>query len=145
MMLAQARAELGDWYLLRDRRQAAMRVYKETWDELMAEPEGGTLAQQVFGDIVFLPAFSSFDAEKKEALGLNADSGARIGHVDIAFDVSKYGRMTNFEILAQEPADLRRVDMQIISALRGMMARPRVVEGRTVESLDERYRIHFWY
>jgi tetratricopeptide (TPR) repeat protein len=145
MMLAQARAELGDWYLLRDRRQAAMRVYKETWDELMAEPEGGTLAQQVFGEIVFLPAFSSFDAEKKEALGLNADSGARIGHVDIAFDVSKYGRMTNFEILAQEPADLRRVDMQIISALRGMMARPRVVEGRTVESLDERYRIHFWY
>jgi hypothetical protein len=53
--------------------------------------------------------------------------------------------MMNFEILAQEPADLRRVDLQIISALRGMMARPRVVEGRTVESLDERYRIHFWY
>jgi tetratricopeptide (TPR) repeat protein len=145
MMLARARAELGDWYLLRDRRQAAMRVYQEAWDELTAVPEGSELAQQVFGDIVFLPAFSTFDAEKKEALGLNADSGARIGHVDVAFDVSKYGRMTNFEILAQEPADLRRVDLQIISALRGMMARPRLEEGRTVESLDERYRIHFWY
>jgi hypothetical protein len=144
-MLARARAELGDWYLLRDRRQAAMRVYQEAWDELTAAPEGSALAQQVFGDIVFLPAFSTFDVEKKEALGLNADSGARIGHVDVAFNVSKYGRMTNFEILAQEPADLRRVDLQIISALRGMMARPRLEDGRTVESQDERYRIHFWY
>lgn len=145
MMLARARAELGDWYLLRERRQAAMRVYMDAWEDLMQEEGGEAIAQEVFGDIVFLPAFSSFDAEKKEALGLNADSGARIGHVDVAFDVSKYGRMTNFEILAQEPADLRRIDLQIISALRSMMARPRLVEGRTVESLGEQYRIHFWY
>jgi len=145
MMLARARAELGDWYLLRQRRQAAMRIYKEAWEDLIQAEGGEALARDVFGEIAFLPAFSSFDAEKKEALGLNADSGARIGHVDIGFDVSKYGRMTNFEILAQEPADLRRIDLQVISALRGMMARPRLVDGRTVESLDERYRIHFWY
>jgi len=145
MMLARARAELGDWYLLRQRRQAAMRVYQEAWEDLMKVEGGAALAQEIFGEIAFLPAFSNFDVEKKEALGLNADSGARIGHVDVAFDVSKYGRMTNFEILAQEPADLRRIDLQIISALREMMARPRLVEGRTVESLGERYRIHFWY
>lgn len=145
IMLAHAKAELGDWYLLRERRQAAMRVYKEAFDELLQSEGGETLAQEVFGEIVFLPAFSTFDAQKKEALGLNADSGARIGHVDIAFDVSQYGRMTNFEILAQEPTDLRRIDLQVISALRSMIARPKVVDGRTVASVDERFRIHFWY
>lgn len=144
MMLARARADLGDWYLQRERRQAAMRTYAEAWESL-AEAEGSEVAQDVFGELVFLPSFTSFAAEKKDALGLNVDSGARIGYVDVSFDVSRYGRMTNFEILHQEPPNLRRVDLQIISAMRDRMARPRMVDGRTVDSLDERYRIHFWY
>ena len=145
MMLARARAELGDWYLLRERRQAAMRIYQEAWDGLVNEEGGEAMARELFSDIVFLPAFTNFSEEKKEALGLNADSGARIGHVDISFNVSKYGRMTNFEILAQEPPELRRVDLQVISAMRALMARPKLEEGRTVESNNEQYRIHFWY
>lgn len=144
IMLARARAELADWYLQRERRQAALRTYEEAWQAL-AESDGRELAQQVFDEIVFLPPFSSFAAEKKQALGLNVDSGARIGHVDIAFDVSRYGRMTDFEILSQEPPELRRIDLQIIGAMRDRMARPKMVEGRTVDSPGERYRIHFWY
>ncbi len=143
-MLARARAELADWYLQRDRRQAALRLYEEAWQAL-AESDGAELAQQVFGEIEFLPSFTSFAAEKKEALGLNVDSGARIGHVDVSFHVSRYGRMTDFEVLAQEPPELRRIELQIISAMRDRMARPRMVEGRTVDSPGERYRIHFWY
>ena len=144
IMLARARAELADWYLQRERRQAALRIYEEAW-EALAESDGSELAQQVFGEIVFLPSFSSFAAEKKDALGLNVDSGARVGHVDVSFQVSRYGRMTDFEILSQEPPELRRVDLQIISAMRDRMARPKMVDGRTVDSPDERYRIHFWY
>ncbi len=144
IMLARARAELADWYLQRDRRQAALRLYEEAWQAL-AESDGAELAQQVFGEIEFLPSFTSFAAEKKEALGLNVDSGARIGHVDVSFHVSRYGRMTDFEVLAQEPPELRRIELQIISAMRDRMARPRMVEGRTVDSPGERYRIHFWY
>ncbi len=144
MMLARARAELADWYLQRDRRQAALRLYEQAWQAL-AESDGPELAQQAFSEIVFLPSFTSFAAEKKEALGLNVDSGARIGYVDVAFDVSRYGRMTDFEILAQEPPELRRIELQIISAMRDRMARPRMAEGRTVDSPGERFRIHFWY
>ena len=73
------------------------------------------------------------------------DSGARIGYVDVAFDVSRYGRMTDFEILAQEPPELRRIELQIIGGMRDRMARPKMAEGRTVDSPGERYRIHFWY
>ena len=144
IMLARARAELADWYLQRERRQAALRIYEEAW-EALAESDGSELAQQVFGEIVFLPSFSSFAAEKKDALGLNVDSGARVGHVDVSFQVSRYGRMTDFEILSQEPPELRRIDLQIIGAMRDRMARPKMVEGRTVDSPGERYRIHFWY
>ncbi len=144
IMLARARAELADWYLQRDRRQAALRLYEEAWQALV-ESDGPELAQQTFGETVFLPSFTSFAAEKKEALGLTVDSGARIGYVDVAFDVSRYGRMTDFEILAQEPPELRRIELQIISAMRDRMARPKMAEGRTVDSPGERFRIHFWY
>ncbi len=144
IMLARARAELADWYLQRDRRQAALRLYEEAWQSLV-ESDGPELAQEVFGEIVFLPSFTSFAAEKKEALGLDVDSGARIGYVDVAFDVSRYGRMTDFEILAQEPPELRRIELQIIGGMRDRMARPKMAEGRTVDSPGERFRIHFWY
>ncbi len=144
IMLARARAELADWYLQRDRRQAALRLYEEAWQALV-ESDGPELAQEVFGEIVFLPSFTSFAAEKKEALGLDVDSGARIGYVDVAFDVSRYGRMTDFEILAQEPPELRRIELQIIGGMRDRMARPKMAEGRTVDSPGERFRIHFWY
>lgn len=145
LLKAQAMANLGDWYLLRERRQAAMRAYRDAYEVLSAEENSETLVQQVFGKIVFLPTFSTFAEEKKEAFNLDADSGARLGYVDMSFDVSQYGRATNFELLAVEPPDLTRVEMQVISMVRAQLVRPRIIEGKTTSSDGERYRFHFWY
>jgi len=145
LLKAQATANLGDWYLMRERRQAAMRAYEDAYEQLLAEENSAELIQQVFGEIVFLPTFSTFADEKKEAFNIGADSGARQGYVDMSFDVSQYGRATNFDLLAQEPPDLTRVQMQVVSMVRAQLVRPRIVEGRTVSSDGEKYRFHFWY
>lgn len=145
LLRVQATANLGDWYLMRERRQAAMRAYEDAYEQLLAEENSAEVIQQVFGEIVFLPTFSTFAEEKKEAFNIGADSGARQGYVDMSFDVSQYGRATNFELLAQEPPDLARVQMQVVSMMRAHLVRPRIVEGRTVSSEGERYRFHFWY
>ena len=145
LLKAQATANLGDWYLLRERRQAAMRAYRDAYEQLLAEEDSHVLIQQLFGEIAFLPTFSTFDEEKKEAFNLNADSGVHQGYVDMSFDVSQYGRATNFDLLAIEPPDLTRVEMQVISMVRAQLVRPRVVEGKTVSSQGERYRFRFWY
>ncbi len=145
LLKATAMARLGDWHLMSDRRQAAMRAYKDAYEELLGAENSEAMVQQVFGEIVFLPTFSTFEEEKKEAFNINADSGARQGYVDMSFDVSQYGRATNFERLGMDPPDLARVDMQIVSMVRAQMVRPRIVEGRTVSSQGESYRFHFWY
>ncbi|MCP5357674.1 MAG: hypothetical protein H7A06_05990 [Pseudomonadales bacterium] len=145
MNRARAMAELGDWYLIRDRRQAAMQTYKDAYDQLAAAPNGEALLPQVFGEIAFLPTYASFDEQRKEAYGVGPDTGARMGYVDLAFDVSQYGRLSNFEVLAMEPADAERADIQVISAVRSTLVRPKIVDGETTKSEVERYRFSFWY
>ena len=142
---ARAQAELGDWYLLRDRRQAAMDTYEEAYEQLAANENSADLLSQVFGEIVFLPTFSAFDEQRKEAYGVGPDSGARMGHVDLAFDVNQYGRLSNFEVLSVEPEDMTRADVQVISSVRSTLVRPKIEKDGAISSELERYRFNFWY
>ncbi|MEZ5527165.1 MAG: hypothetical protein R3F26_06480, partial [Gammaproteobacteria bacterium] len=79
------------------------------------------------------------------AVGVGPDTGARMGYVDMAFDVSEYGRLSNFEVLAVEPEDAVRADVQVISAIKSTLVRPRIIAGEATESRLERYRFSFWY
>lgn len=142
---ARALAELGDWYLLRDRRQAATRTYEDAYEQLAQLENSADLLSQVFGEIVFLPTFSEFDEPRKEAYGVGPDSGARMGYVDLAFDVNQYGRLSNFEVLAIQPEDMTRADIQVISSVRSALVRPKIAEGGATSSELERYRFNFWY
>ena len=142
---AMAVAELADWYLIADRRQAAMRTYEEAYNLLASTENSEELLQQVFGEVVFIPTYSNFDAQRMEAYGVGPDSGARMGYVDIAFDVNQYGRLNNFEILDLVPAELSRADIQVLNSIRSTLVRPKVKEGRTVSSDMERFRFNFWY
>jgi tetratricopeptide (TPR) repeat protein len=145
MLRVRALAELGDWYMMEQRRQAALDAYADAWNLLLTMEEGSVLAQQFFDRIVFLPTFSRFDEEQREAFQASPDFGARQGYVDISFDVSRYGRAGNFSVLAVEPAGMGRVDMMAINHLRSLTVRPRVEAGETLASAGERYRIPFWY
>lgn len=141
----RALAELGDWYLLRDRRQAAMRTYEEAYEQLAVVENSEELLSQIFGEIVFLPTFSVFDEQLKEANGVGPDSGARMGYVDLAFDVNQYGRISNFEVLAIQPEEMIRADIQVISSMRSALVRPKISQDGPVSSDLERYRFNFWY
>lgn len=141
----RALAELGDWYLLRDRRQAAMRTYEEAYEQLANEEDRESLLSQVFGEIVFLPASSAFEEQLRDAHGVGPDSGARMGYVDLAFDVNQYGRLSNFEVLAIQPEDMTRADIQVISSMRSTLVRPKIGETGAISSEIERYRFNFWY
>lgn len=142
---ARAMAELGDWNLLRDRRQGAMRAYEDAYEQLAEAENSADLLSQVFGEIVFLPTFSAFDEQRKEAYGVGPDSGAHMGYVDLAFDVNQYGRISNIEVLAIEPEDMARADIQVISSIRSTLVRPKIGEDGAINSELERYRFNFWY
>lgn len=142
---ARALAEMGDWYLLRDRRQAALRTYTEAYAQLADTPNADALLGEVFAGIAFMPIFMNFDAQRKEAFGIGPDSPYRKGYVDLAFDVSQFGRLSNFEVLAVEPAQAMWADIQVITSIRARLVRPKIENGVTVGSNGERYRFYFWY
>lgn len=145
LLRVQALAELGDWYMLEQRRQGALDAYADAWNLLMTMEDGSTLAQQFFDHIEFLPTFSRFEEEQREAFQVSPDFGAKQGYVDVSFDVSRYGRAGNFSVLAVEPAGMTRVDMMAINHLRSLTVRPRVAAGETLATTGERYRVPFWY
>jgi len=146
-LLAQveAMAALGDWYQMHNRRRAAQRAYADAYRALAERENAEVLLQKQFDRIVFLPTFSTFDEQKKQALGLSPDSGARQGYIDLSFNVSKYGRVSNLQVLAKEPAGVERVDVQVSSYLRAYTIRPRIEGGEPADSEGERYRFPFWY
>jgi len=141
----EAMAVLGDWYQMHNRRQAALRAYEDAYKALAEHENAAELLEKQFARIVFLPTFSTFDEQKKQALGLSPDSGARQGYIDLSFNVSKYGRVSNLQVLAKEPAGVERVDVQVAGHLRAYTIRPRIKDGVTVDSEGERYRFPFWY
>src|SRR5690606_19809884 len=126
---SEAIAALGDWYQMHGRRQAAMRAYEDAYRTLAEHEQARELLQKQFGHIVFLPTFSTFDEQKKLALGLNPDSGARQGHIDVSFNVSRYGRVDDLQVLAMEPAGMERVESQVTGHLRAFTVRPRIAAG----------------
>jgi len=142
---AEAMAALGDWYQMHNRRQAAQRAYADAYRFLAEHERAETLLPRQFDRIVFLPTFSTFDEQKKQALGLSPHSGARQGYIDLSFNVSKYGRVSDLEVLAKEPAGVERVDVQVGSHLRAYTIRPRMKDGIPADSERERYRFPFWY
>lgn len=140
---AEALAKLGDWYLLFDRRQAAIRLYSEAWEMLAAEsPEQ---AQAFFATVQILPQFSNF-GEQRRAAGVNrrASAGQR-GHVDLVFNVSQFGRLGNIEVVRIEPPDEEARLHRLLRDLRQSVVRPRFENGEPVDVIGVNMRMPYRY
>jgi tetratricopeptide (TPR) repeat protein len=139
---AQALAELGDWYMVFNRRQSAFRIYRDVYD-ILSEAEPGE-KEQFFEQLVALPGFLM-----EEDTGLNLTDGSgqplRQGYVDVSLNINQYGRATNAQSLVVEPPDASRASSEVVRTARGMNFRPRL-EGRdTIEVKEVRLRFPFWY
>jgi tetratricopeptide (TPR) repeat protein len=141
---AEALAKLGDWYLLFERRQAAMRLYTEAWQLLEAEsPEQ---AQTFFATVQLLPQFSSFSEQRRAAAarGRMAPASER-GYVDLAFDVSQYGRLGNIEVMQIDPPDEEPRIHRLLRDLRQSVVRPRFENGEPVDVAGVTMRMPYRY
>src|SRR5690606_8146074 len=145
LALVEAMATLGDWYQMHNRRQAAQRAYADAYRALAEHENAEALLPRQFDRIVFLPTFSTFDEQKKQALGLSPDSGARQGYIDRLLRVSKYGRVSILSVLSQELAGVERGDVQVGSNRRRFTISHRLVDDEPADSDQERYPFPFWH
>lgn len=152
---AEAVLDLADWHLLFDRRQAARGTYREAWD-LVAEHDA--LAEGVFDRVVLLPSFeprlgpteiqnvsipqhASSLQSRQPAAGMQRRG--RYGYVTMAFDINRFGRATNVDIVDAGAEGDDNVYRRMVGALRDSLLRPRIDGGEPVDMTGLVYRFPY--
>ncbi len=133
---AHAMAELGDWYLLFNRRQTAFRSYREAYD-ILAE-EGPEQPALLFDQLVSLPGF--IDTNQAQLY-----EGFQQGYVDVIMDINQYGRTSSIDVLAVYPEVESRASSDVVRRARMMTFRPRLDESGPVMTRGVRMRFPYWY
>ena len=101
-LLAEAYANLGDWYLLFEQRRNAQEQYTLAWELLATLEDGAALQQQLFGQVTPIPT-----SEREPRLvwrrGSERFTPAELeeGFVDLSFTVTRTGEVRRVESLAK--------------------------------------------
>ncbi len=137
----------ADWYLVFDRRRAAEAKYSEAYDLIASLPVEEGSNRSLFSSVLPLPAFS----EEIESILTTSNYEGRVaiardsGYVDVQFAVTRFGEVTDLEVLTDE----NQVDSRVVSSLRrrirGTMFRPVIVDGELVRSENNRFRYYYAY
>lgn len=139
---AGAKVELGDWYMLFDRWQSAAALYKEAYDALAADDKAAGDLDKLFGRPVALPDLDLMEVESDELIA-NAGKldetldyeldGAN--YVLVSFDITRFGEVTNINILDSKPEDAVGKRARVKRSLEKSRYRPRFSNGEPVATL----------
>ena len=125
--LAEAVLELGDWYLVFDKRDRATTLYRHMWELLESNPD---LLAQTFDapTPLYLPLPGNPDAD-------GAPVGRpRNGVVELSFRVDQAGRVSGIATVRSEPRDL--MDVKVKRAVRRARYRP-AFDGNAMLAADD--------
>ena len=130
--VANAMLELGDWFLLFEKKPRAFTLYRKVWELL--EANRGLLAS-TFGapSPLYLP-MPNDPPRPARALG-----DARDGVVEFSIDVNAAGLVTNVEMLRSEPGNL--MDAQVRRAVRHARYRP-TFDGKEPQATADLRVVH---
>jgi hypothetical protein len=143
---ANALAEIADWHLLSTpvgrRRfdgngQRAIELYERLYRELQDDAGLRASAMQFFSPAVpvTLPTF----VPNPFAAAMAAESSR---YIDVAFDVTQYGRGERIEVLATSDDATRADEKDLISLIHGSTFRPRIVDGELAAADRVALRYH---
>lgn len=150
--IAEAITHLADWTLMYDRRSVAEDLYLQAWNLLQPEegeeptPEQQAKRQELFGNIVKIPAFSDGPVSLfRVGDSDRALADLQMGVVDINFDVTDMGYARRVEVVAGETAANEDMLTRLRRDVRESRFRPRMDDGRPVDSSDNVFRFQYWY
>lgn len=133
---ADAALQIGDWDLAFGGHPNALNIYELIYARLIARGAAPSVIEERFGSRVpvLVPAFepNPFDA---------AHASADAGYIDVAFEITKYGRGRRAIILGAT-ADATEADRAaLISLISRSRFRPRIADGKFVntEIVTRRY------
>jgi len=145
--LATALTNLGDWYLLFERRRRAITRYTQAWEILSISENGENQLQQLFGQVVPLPTYANQAVNFGGIdLAVKRDSGEHaFATVDFVFDVTENGTVRSIRMLTEQTNKNSSLLGRVRRQLRNSMFRPVIEEGRPVRTKGNHFRYRYWY
>lgn len=154
----EAVLQLADWHLLFMRRQGSSQHYQQAWQMLAAEDDD--LRREVFGKVVSIPAFDEYlqpellqvasstpPALVNSLVASPAMPVRAVQHewpwVDMRFDLTRFGRVSNVELLNSSTEISENVRRQVITGLRDTPMRPFITENGLESSNGWVYRFPY--
>lgn len=139
--IAERILELGDWYLLFDRRDAALETYEEAFAVLRAAslPEQEIERIMTPGMPVQVPAIPAPPAE-----GIPADYK---GYIDVEFRLSKFGMASRPQIISAPAVEgaYEDIEKELLRTIRSCKFRPKFVGGAVASEETVRLRYYYTY
>ena len=121
---------LGDWYLLFNRRSAAVETYAEAYSSLQKSGMQNEEIDRIFGKPHSIPELEpSTDLQTQQN---NSNDIEDVNYVIAKFDVSKSGWARNIEIVEANPADNVSLRRRAKDRIRATRFRPRLENGQPV-------------
>jgi hypothetical protein len=139
-------AALADWHLLSapaDRRHfesstdTALEIYERAYRELQLDGDAREWTTEIFS-----PALPITLPTQQRNPFASAATAASPRHIDVTFDVTRYGRGERIEILATSVGATRAEERDLIRLIESASFRPRFVDGALADSAPVVVRYH---
>lgn len=136
--IAERIMELGDWYLLFDRRAAALETYGEALAVLSASSMSPQEIERIMtpGMPVKIPEIQAGEEEAAAPADYK-------GYIDVEFTLSKFGLASSPAIIGTSPGVTREIERELFNTIRDCKFRPKFVEG--VVASNEKMRLRYYY
>lgn len=136
--IAARMMELGDWYLLFDRRTAAL----ETYEDALHLMTSAQLPQEDV-DRIMAPGMPVQTPDTSYLPQQDKRRTPHAGYIDVEFDLTRYGMAVKPRIIGSSSDDDTRIRRELIHTIRNCRFRPKFVAGSAVN--DETIRLRYYY
>ena len=135
LAIAEQMMALGDWYLLFDRRAAALSVYEDAYEVLDAVQASDQDISRIMtpGMPVIAPDTT------------NPATTAYHGYIDVEFQVSKFGIASSPEVIATSEQDVSPVTKALVRKIRREKFRPAFIDGSATSGENVKLRYYYSY
>jgi len=139
LSIAEQMMDLGDWYLMFERRTAALEIYADAFEVLVAinasEEDFATVMSP--GMPVDIP-----DSSRKARLLANNEFE---GYIDIEFQLGKFGDARSAEIIGASNEDASPVSKALLRKIRQEKFRPAFINGTATSHENVKLRYYYSY
>ena len=145
--LAEATAQVADWYLLFSRRSAAREMYVEAWEAVAEEENADELRRLLFGQVREIPVFANDDNEWmiENIVFMEDVEEVDYDFIDLSFDVTQWGEVRNIETFSAQSPVTESQHGWVRRNVRDSRFRPVLIDGDIARADGNRFRYRYWY